>query len=263
MVANLLYQRRRDKRLEPITIREQGRMLRQLRTSGYNHCAEFIKYINDNIDDVKEDPLFHANVKRFLRALTSNEPITQMLHPQITDTFIRNLYVSEHERRIQKYSPVLYLLLFADYGPNTTFPDSMSPLLKHMAAISNRIHNHYETKRNQHPNDQQPNAVQLQQQTNFMRSGSFYSTTKKRNRPLYSIDRNRRNEQDDPGENFSKTFAQFRNVTGGVWMTRCLIHAMCVGCHIIPISEGKNDPFSTIYCHWQKAPTVMCGDFNC
>lgn len=31
----------------------------------------------------------------------------------------------------------------------------------------------------------------------------------------------------------------------------------------MPKSEGLNDPFSAVYCHFQTAPKLMIGDFNC
>ena len=52
-------------------------MFHQLRHRGYIDCANFIQWINDDIEAVREDHVFHATVKRCLRALTSNEPITR------------------------------------------------------------------------------------------------------------------------------------------------------------------------------------------
>ncbi len=46
-------------------------------------------------------------------------------------------------------------------------------------------------------------------------------------------------------------------------MIRCAKHGVCLGYHIVPKSEGLNDPFSAVYCHWSKAPKLMIGDFNC
>ena len=46
-------------------------------------------------------------------------------------------------------------------------------------------------------------------------------------------------------------------------MIRCAKHGICLGYHIVPKSEGLNDPFSAIYCHWSEAPKLMIGDFNC
>ncbi len=81
-----------------------------------------------------------------------------------------------------------------------------------------------------------------------MRSGSYYSATKKRNRPLYQGDCEQKREVEDV---CNKNFAEFQNITGGIWQLRCLIHGVCIGFHVIPKSEGKNDPFSAVYCHFE------------
>ena len=60
-----------------------------------------------------------------------------------------------------------------------------------------------------------------------------------------------------------KFFSQFSGLTGGLWIYRCAIHGIALGFHIIPKSEGLNDPFSTIYCHWTESPKVIIADFNC
>ena len=55
----------------------------------------------------------------------------------------------------------------------------------------------------------------------------------------------------------------FQKKTGGIYQLRCLIHGICIGFHVIPKCEGRNDAFSAVYCHFNTAPKVMMGDFNC
>ena len=40
-------------------------------------------------------------------------------------------------------------------------------------------------------------------------------------------------------------------------------HSVCVGFHIIPTCEGRNDVFSALYTHWPTAPKVVVYDFAC
>ena len=96
----------------------------------------------------------------------------------------------------------------------------------------------------------------------WMRKGSYYSLTKKRDRPSYSIDGTKIAEEQD-GEGCGKSFCEFPQYTGGVFIVRCLAHSKALGFHIIPKGEGRNDAFSAIYTHWSEAPTVMSGDWNC
>lgn len=44
-----------------------------------------------------------------------------------------------------------------------------------------------------------------------------------------------------------------------VWCT----HSVCYGFHCIPKSEGRNDVFSAIITHWEKAPRIVVYDFAC
>lgn len=40
-------------------------------------------------------------------------------------------------------------------------------------------------------------------------------------------------------------------------------HSICVGFHIIPTCEGRNDVFSALYRQWPTAPKVVVYDFAC
>jgi hypothetical protein len=51
-------------------------------------------------------------------------------------------------------------------------------------------------------------------------------------------------------------------MTGGIMAVWCK-HMICVGWHCIPLGEGRNDAFSALYTHWQKAPRIVIYDFAC
>lgn len=40
-------------------------------------------------------------------------------------------------------------------------------------------------------------------------------------------------------------------------------HAICLGFHIIPKGEGRNDVFSALLTRWKKAPQFVIYDFAC
>jgi len=44
-----------------------------------------------------------------------------------------------------------------------------------------------------------------------------------------------------------------------VWCT----HSVCYGFHCIPMAEGRNEVFSAIYTHWERAPEIVIYDFAC
>ena len=267
-LQTVFQKRRRDKPLDKLTYRQSQKMVEDLNSNGYGLLAKFITYIHENLNQIKKDEPYRNNIKKFLRAATSNEPITALFHPQINDIFTAREVEVDHptnKNKIQQYSPVLYLLLFTPYSNDSTLPGCLTPLLSHMAKRSATLHKLYKTKRDRyHKGYQQPTEEQVQRHADFLTSGSYYSATKKRNRPAYSIDHQKyRNPDQDRVESCNKTFAEFTNVTGGIWIIRCLKHSIAVGFHLMPVSEGKNDPFSATFCHWEIAPQVMCGDFNC
>ncbi len=40
-------------------------------------------------------------------------------------------------------------------------------------------------------------------------------------------------------------------------------HNIALGFHVIPVAEGRNDVFSALLCHWEKAPRIVTYDFAC
>jgi hypothetical protein len=51
-------------------------------------------------------------------------------------------------------------------------------------------------------------------------------------------------------------------LTGGLLLLWCP-HGVCLGFHVIPIGEGRNDVFSAIYTRFPVAPRVIIYDFAC
>jgi len=51
-------------------------------------------------------------------------------------------------------------------------------------------------------------------------------------------------------------------LVGGLMVLWCQ-HSICVGFHVIPTCEGRNDVFSALYTQWPTAPKVVVYDFAC
>ena len=51
-------------------------------------------------------------------------------------------------------------------------------------------------------------------------------------------------------------------LVGGLMALWCR-HSICVGFHIIPTCEGRNDVFSALYTQWPTAPKIVVYDFAC
>jgi len=77
---------------------------------------------------------------------------------------------------------------------------------------------------------------------------------------LRSVGRARGTPDDECGK-YYETYRK-AGLVGGLMVLWCQ-HSMCVGFHIIPTCEGRNDVFSALYTHWPTAPKVVVYDFAC
>jgi len=106
---------------------------------------------------------------------------------------------------------------------------------------------------------------------NISQTGSCYSMPQIRHRPYYpglvhdgQLDKGGNEAKETSGEGCQKyynTYGQQR-LTGGLMVVWCT-HSVCYGFHCIPIAEGRNEVFSAIYTHWEKAPDTIIYDFAC
>ncbi|KAG6810248.1 hypothetical protein H0H92_012733 [Tricholoma furcatifolium] len=100
----------------------------------------------------------------------------------------------------------------------------------------------------------------------WMKSGSFYSMPKIRHRPNYPlIPKDSANDfSGQRSAHCSKYYARYsqQRMTGGIMAVWCT-HSICYGFHVIPSGEGRNDVFSALITHWEKAPRIVVYDFAC
>ena len=70
--------------------------------------------------------------------------------------------------------------------------------------------------------------------------------------------------QSKRGTGCGKYYSQYgqKRLTGGIMVVWCT-HTICYGFHCIPASEGRNEVFSAIYTHWEKAPEIIIYDYAC
>ena len=257
----------RETRLDPINQSEYNKLLLGLNKDGYKEFVKLIKWTNDNVDTISntflsENELFDKDFQHVIRALVSNEIVLASIPVHIIDILINDDEdISSRENRIKfkKYSPLLHSLLFVN-SENIQLPPAFMNVLKHAALRAKAVLDKLIQK--QKHDEIKPTQDQLDEFNNYQKSGSWYSATKKRNRPLYqqdSVDLNKLQDDDI----CNKNYVAFQKKTGGIFQLRCLIHGICIGFHVIPNCEGRNDPFSAVYCHFNTAPKVMMSDFNC
>jgi len=96
---------------------------------------------------------------------------------------------------------------------------------------------------------------------NYKETGVFYGAQQIRIRSRYPLDTATDDNLDD-STSCNKYFADIRKKSGGVSVAWCQ-HGICVGFHMIPKAEGRNDVFSAIYTRWDVAPKLVVYDFAC
>ncbi|GAA5916042.1 hypothetical protein JCM5296_003489 [Sporobolomyces johnsonii] len=123
-----------------------------------------------------------------------------------------------------------------------------------------------------------PAAVQgrvPERQDDWRITGACYGVEKQRDRPVYPGLRGdagiRRLKGKLVGDRFKddeecpKYYSQYGakgGLIGGIAGFWCQ-HGVCVGFHLMPSSEGRDDFFSGIYCYWPEPPKRVIYDYAC
>ena len=87
-----------------------------------------------------------------------------------------------------------------------------------------------------------------------------------RRQPKYAIDAGNKNYDDVPGvdEVCKKKFSSvFYGGYGYMFLWFCPIHGHCYGFHLIAGSEGRKDPFSSLFIYLPTAHKEVFYDFAC
>lgn len=118
-------------------------------------------------------------------------------------------------------------------------------------------------------NDPDSAAVD-QAEEDWRKTGTFYGRPRIRARPAYphlpTDAKQERSTVSDAGGSIgcSKYYEAYgqKGITGGLMAVWCT-HSICLGFHVIPKGEGRNDVFSALFTHWQRAPKYVIYDFAC
>lgn len=118
-----------------------------------------------------------------------------------------------------------------------------------------------------------PNLPSVPPPQDYLVTGVCYGSPAVRVRPKYAHipdddaleDKLQNLSERKPGDVVcGKYYDTYRKpgLVGGLMVLWCR-HSVCVGFHIIPTCEGRNDVFSALYTHWPTAPKVVVYDFAC
>ncbi|KAE8184203.1 hypothetical protein CF336_g7887 [Tilletia laevis] len=119
-----------------------------------------------------------------------------------------------------------------------------------------------------------PSSASASPPISYTKSGTLYGASQCRTRPTYphlnegqdmrNSEKQARLEGADKGHQCRKFYDEYvkRQRTGGIMALWCT-HCICVGFHVIPHAEGRNDVFSAIFSYWPRPPSVIVYDFAC
>lgn len=96
------------------------------------------------------------------------------------------------------------------------------------------------------------------------RTGCYYGQSPSRLRPFYEgrdVEKSVNMNDEGSCRKFYSTYGK-KTLTGGLMALWCP-HLVCVGFHLMPKAEGRNDVFSAIFKYWSEAPKVVVYDFAC
>ncbi len=172
----------------------------------------------------------------------------------------------EHSlNRMREYCPEIRSLLLASRVDNSGRVSN--DIIAFLSSILERLTNSIITP----PNDAVPqehsyNPGKFGRAYYFNPTGSRIRQT----RSFVADQRSRKNQNYDddpmPHEQCSKDFPDPKASARGTcfsffWF--CPLHHHCYGFHLIPGSEGRKDPHSSLYCHLEKPPKAIFYDFGC
>jgi len=118
-----------------------------------------------------------------------------------------------------------------------------------------------------------PNPSSVPPSEGYLITGVCYGSPAVRVRPKYAHipddsaledklrDLAERTTDDSVCGKYYNTYKQ-SGLVGGLMVLWCR-HSICVGFHVIPTCEGRNDVFSALYTQWPTAPKVVVYDFAC
>lgn len=113
----------------------------------------------------------------------------------------------------------------------------------------------------------EPASLSNPLESNWHTTGVCYGTPPIRVRPHYSqipgdgLGEDKLEKEESECGKYYNTYKKVR-LTGGIMVLWCR-HSVCVGFHVIPTTEGRNDVFSALYAHWPVAPKIVVYDYAC
>ena len=191
------YKRENASKFPKLTNRELKSMKTQLSALEQNNSKIYESLVNlidwcdtklAELSSNEEKHTFISEWKNFIRAIGTNEPVYQIAHPQIRLLLqkTKNEILDENNKNtLMKYSPVLGFLV---YNTDVVKPECFWYLLNSLGSRCDFIMTKLLSKRRLQDAAANPTEDVVALHNDFETSGSYYSATYKRQRPMYAWD---------------------------------------------------------------------------
>jgi len=166
--------------------------------------------------------------------------------------------------RVYREIPILQEILLAF---NVTAPSDLPAIVKKfLEYLAERVIVEYDWLKTLHASNITRVNPALVSRTTWQHGSSYGAPTYRRRSKYHMIphDGSPADEGQAQQDSCRKWYASYktRGLSSGVCGVWC-IHGVCVGWHFMLRSEGRNDMFSALLCHWKKAPEIVVYDYAC
>ena len=199
-------------------------------------------------------------LRSFLRQVFSNDSVLQLIPHAVIPLLQAYSKNGPPDDRLEPLIPALGMI-FQESDRQNPWPHLLR-LCGTLADRAQSVFNQLVTKRKiiNATSERPPAADRVWEET-----GSYYGRLPLRYRPYYDgRDDSKAFDNADNANSCRKFFSTYskRTLTGGLMGLWCP-HLICLGFHLIPHAEGRNDVFSALWVYFDKAPQTVVYDFAC
>ena len=208
-----------------------------------------------------------ARFRQLLRQIFSNDSVLQIVQPHAV-VHLRRYSTGDLDHNIAPAIPAFGMIL-QNLTNSEELRDRVQPCLQKLAkALADRsefVFNNLISQR--HVVKSTPIIEDEGQLCEWQRTGAWYGMLKRRSRPYYegrdgkAKNAAENNQVNDVCNKYYETYKK-QKLTGGLMAFWCP-HLVCLGFHMMPTAEGRDDVFSAILTYWKNAPRMIIYDFAC
>lgn len=202
--------------------------------------------------------------RQLLREIFSNDSILQLVQPRAIPA-LRRYSLGDPSHNVAPVIPAFGMII--QNLTTETLMQLVEPCLRQLAkALADRaelvLNNLISERTVPNPGHDIDDETDLLDK--WETTGAYYGRSRQRLRPFYKgrdKDSGSRNKREDICNKYYESYKK-QKLTGGIMALWCP-HVVCLGYHMMPSAEGRDDVFSAILTYWEKAPEIVVYDFAC